>query len=165
MKFEYVVQDPDKAHALRVGLRYEGAVDGKDEIHEVPVRKSHYESLSTTKRLAYVKECAEFHMVGPTHPKAQNRRAAWDADDKAKADAAALAAKTAEEAKFIVTPHGIKDGLVAVTIVHHGLTFSGTVAKGVDKTEFEANCRTKFAEYETAVQAEKDELAALAINA
>jgi len=166
VKIGYMVQDPDKAYALRVGLRYEKAIDGEDKINEVPCRKARLVSLGpiappyNAQQLAYAQECEKWH-----HKRDAAVRAKWDADDKATADAAAAAAKAAEEAKFIVTAHSVKKGMVSVTIVHHGLTVRGNVAKGADKAEFEQNCRVAFAAFETVVNAEKDELAALAIIA
>lgn len=138
-----------------------------DNAVEVPVRKEKWDSLKTEKqREAYAQECAEYWSPqGPGwEAKKAARRAAWDADDEAKERAKRDAEKAAEEEKFIVKAMVMRGEKVLVRIQHHGLTFNGEVAKGADKAEFEANCRTAFSEYEAKVAAEKAELEALSIG-
>ena len=172
MRIEYAVPSPEnatrvaqgKGEILHVGLRYELAVDGKDEIHEVLCRKPKFLSLGpatapfTAKQLTYAQECEKWH-----HKRDAAVRAKWDMDDKAQADATVAAAKAAEEAKFIVVPQGFKDGNVVVSITHHGMSTTAEVAKGADATEFEANCRAVFATHESKANAEKSALASFAL--
>lgn len=147
MKIEYAVPNPGKAHVLHVGLRYEKAGDGKDKIHEVPVRASHYNGLATAAdKLAYVQTCEKWHF---NRDKAI--RNAWDADDRSK-----------EEAKFIMRPLWADGGNVVVSIAHHGLTAELSVPN--DPANAEANARKVFADYEAKVLAERQALAAFAIS-
>lgn len=160
------IPHPDKPHVVFITLEKDSG-----ERVEIPVRIAHYNSLTAAKKLSYTLECAEYHSHdGPGwQAKRANRRAIWDADDKAKADAAAEAARLAEEAKFVVAPSGFvrdKEGVIThvqVTIQHHGLTYSGAVPYSADKAVFEQSCRDAFAKYETAVTEEKAALVALAI--
>lgn len=159
------IPHPDKPHVAFALLEKDSG-----ERVEVPVRIAHYNSLTAAKKLAYTLECAEHHSSdGPGwHAKRATRRALWDADDKAKADAAALAAKVAEEAKFIVTPQGFvkdKEGAligVKVTVTHHGLTMQSVIP--TDPAIAEASARAAFAEYEAKVLAEKQALDAFKVG-
>jgi hypothetical protein len=125
MSIQYAVPIPEKSHVLHVGLLVPNSVEKVDPvtgvvtmvdgIQEIPVRKSHYESLSATEKLTYVTQCAEFH-----HPadraRAQARRDAWDADDKAKA-----------EAKFIMRHVSTEGDTVTVSVTWQGLTAQHTI--------------------------------------
>jgi hypothetical protein len=155
MTIQYAVPIPEKSHVLHVGLLVPnsvekvdpvtGVVTMADGIQEIPVRKSHYESLTSSKKLTYAKECAEFH-----HPtaraKAQARREAWDADDLAK-----------EQARFVTRNPRLVDGQVAVDVTHKGWTTTVTIPN--EPANAEANARTAF---DVAYQAKVDADAALA---
>lgn len=143
------IQNPDKSHMVFLTLEKENG-----ERVEVLARKAKHDSLTTVaKRLAYALECAEYHSAdGPGWSlKRQNRRALWDADDKAKADA-----------KFTMRNPRLIDGLVAVDVTHHGL--STTVKVANDPANAEANVRAAFATYEANVKAEKQALAAFNVG-
>lgn len=138
------IPHPDKPHVVYLLLEKDSG-----ERVEVLVRKAKYDSLTASKRLAYALECAEYHSAdGPGWAlKRQNRRALWDSDDKAQA-----------EAKFTMRNPRLVDGMVAVEVTHHGL--STTVMVANDPANAEANARAAFAEYEAKVNAEKQALAA-----
>lgn len=163
MTIQYAVPIPEKPHVLHVGLLVPSSVERVDPvtkvvtmvdgINEVPVRKVHFASLGpltapfSAKQLTYVKRCCEYH-----HPtdraKRDARKAAWEADDKAVADAAAEAARQAELAKFTVTPQGFvkdKEGEVIgvqATITHQGHTCTANI--GLVAELAEQNARTAW---------------------
>jgi hypothetical protein len=160
MTIKYAAPIPEKAHVLHVGLLVDGV------ICETPVRKAHYESLTAPQKLAYATECAEVH-----HPtdraKAIERRAAWDADDQARANAAAEEARQAELAKLTVTPQGfVRDEAgevvgVSVTVTHQGHTASAVIAN--DPASAEANALAAWQVSKDAADAEAASLAAFAL--
>lgn len=159
---EKVIPNPDKPHAPFVRL----ILDDGTAV-EFTVRKAKYDTLTASGKRAYALECMEYH--APTaRGQREARRAAWDADDKAVADAAAEAARLAQEAifnhaatGFVKDKDGNKVGITA-TVTYHGLQWSGAVPYTADKAAFKASLEEVFAAYETAMNAEKAELLALA---
>lgn len=165
MRVEKLIPNPNNPSAPYVRL----ILDDNTAV-EFPVRKATFDSLAAAeKQLAYVLECKEFHSGdGPGWvARRAARRAAWDADDKTKTDAAVAAAKAAEEAKFVVTPQGyVKDDKdtilgVQVTVTYHGLTATMVIPN--DAASAAANARKAFADVEARANAEKAALAAFAM--
>jgi hypothetical protein len=102
---EKVIPNPDKPHAPYVRL----VLDDGTAV-EFTVRKVHYDSLTTAGKLAYAKECREYH--SPTaRGQREARRAIWDADDLA-----------VEQAKFIMRHIATTDEGVTVSVTWKGLT-------------------------------------------
>lgn len=149
MKILHAGDVPDKPHVLYAGLLCDDDVE-----RTVPVRKTHYQSLSTTaKKLAYVVECAEHHHPSGRDGEAKRvaRRKTWEDTDKA-----------TEEAKFVVVPIEFVGDMVRVSITHHGLTAEALIPN--DPATAEVSCRASFAEYEAQVSAQKAALQAFAIE-
>lgn len=173
MTIQYAVPIADKSHVLHVGLLVPAslervdpvtkAVTMVDGIQEIPVRKSHYNSLTTSGKLAYVKQCAEVHH-STDRAKAIARRALWEADDRAKADAAAEAAKLAKEAIFDMKQQGhVRDDkgqVVGVNVVINWQGFSCTAMIPADPANAEANGKAAWQTAKTAYDAEQASLAA-----
>lgn len=178
---QYAAPVPEKAHVLHVGLLIDGI------IRETPVRKEKFLSLGPDKapftagQLAYALECADFHHPNVRGKDAQRvaRRKEWDADDKAKADAAAEAARLAAEAeaeaarqaelaRFIVAPTGWakdKDGNavgVIATITHQGHTCTANI--GLVPELAEQNARAAWTESKAKADAEAALLQSFAIS-
>lgn len=154
---DYAAPIPEKPHILHIGLR-DLDQDGKPVIKEVPVRRSHYQSLPTPARqLAYVQECREFHHASGPEGQAKRiaRRAEWDAADKA-----------AEEAKLVMTPQGFrrdKEGVITgvrVQVTHQGHTCSVVIPP--DPASANANALAEWTKSKTAADEEKAALAAFA---
>jgi hypothetical protein len=158
---EKVIPNPDKTHApfVRVLL-------GDGTAVEFTVKKEVYDSLNAAGKKAYVQECMEYH--SPTEKgQREARRAAWDADDLARANAAAEEARQAELAKLTVTPQGfVRDEKgevvgVSVTVTHQGHTTSATIAN--DPASAEANALAAWQVSKDAADAEAASLAAFAL--
>lgn len=185
MKIEYAATIPEnvariaqgKSEILHVGLRtVERQVQrdtlGKvvrdangapilvdvEVVHEVPVRKSHYEALTAAKKLAYVCECEKWH-----HQRDTTVRAKWDDDDKAKADAAAATAKVAEETVFDMKSQGFvkndKGQTVGVNVVIKWRGFTCTTTIPADPANAETNGKVAWKAAKDAADTEAASLA------
>lgn len=152
MKPYHVTPDPRNENILHVGVTVEE--DGAPVNHDFAVRKSHWESLKTPKaQAAYLQECHDYHHpAGPDgQRKRKDRRAAWDAEDKA-----------AEEAKWTAKPVGRNGDNVLVEVAHGGLTVQVTVpADAADKAQA---IKDAWAVAKAAKDAEAAELAAFALT-
>ena len=179
MKLDYAVAETERPHVLRVGLRYPKALEGsKDLIHEVPVRKSVYETLTTdADRIAYALECAEYH-YSTSEAMKKARRAAWDADDKAVEDARIAAERLAEAerleaerlaelAKWVSVPLGkVQDEkgtvYVQVQVTHEG--FTAVVVVALDVPDPTQAIKDGWATAKKEADAKTAELAAFVIS-
>jgi len=174
MTIQYAVPIFEKSHVLHAGFLTTEMVDGVSIpiTKETPVRKVHFASLGpltppyNAKQLTYVKQCAEVHH--PSDPaKAIARRAAWDADDLARANAVAEAVRQAELAKLTVTPQGfVRDEAgevvgVQVQVTHQGHTTSATIAN--DPASAEANALAAWQASKDKADAEAASLAEFAL--
>lgn len=114
MRIELRGTEPGKPHIQHVALIRD---DGTRV--EIPVRKATLRSLSAAKQVVYVNECAEYHAgTGEGWMERRNaRRAAWDADDKAR-----------EEAKFIMRHVATTDAGVRVSVTWKGFTAEHLIA-------------------------------------
>ncbi len=160
------IPHPDKPHVVYLMLEKDSG-----ERVEVLARKAKYDSLTTvTKRLTYALECAEYHSAdGPGWSlKRQNRRALWDADDKVVAEAAAAAAKAAEEAVFDMKQQGFvknQDGQIVgvnVAIKWQGFTCTATIPN--DPANAVVNGKSAWQKAKDAYDAEQAALAAFNVQ-
>lgn len=137
---------------------------------EIPGRKAHYDTLTkNADRVAYGVQCAEHHSPdGPGwQAKKATRRAAWDADDKAVADAAAAAAKAAEDAVFDMKQQGFvkdKDGLVGVSVAIKWQGFTCTATIPNDPANAVVNGKSAWQKAKDAYDAEQAALAAFNVQ-